>query len=470
MMRVLLMLILMTPGIAVADERILGIWLSDDQQLHLDILDGFKPNRGAVLAIENSTETKLGVWETNESATTMKIGWYGSEVTFRAHDRFEWNNRTFIKQQDIVEEELVSLKQDKVAFIDTLTKNIWLTSAEGRTSQFKSTFSMDSGVVETLSRDGDLEALNSWGMTSGILKIGSNVIIDARISRRYMIGVNGKDEFLVFRATSPTSMESRSDLANQRNEFLSLLVTDTWLQIYWGNYRDYNFRSVEGPLKGRRLTIEDGKLDGFSTWEYSPSTGALKIGSTEYIGGLVIGDTLALMDKNGDQTFYKRKAGGLGKSFSIADVRVHEINETRGSDLAVVLSGQFQKEAYYYSFEFKEDGRTGYVHEWRSVPFTITGHKLSVDLFRETEMVYEVEDIVLFDDRFALKRDATASRLRVKTQIEILEDVAMMEKQLEELGEEKLILRITDMNGERHDISLPISSLAEVTEIRLMTQ
>ena len=470
MLRILFVLLLMTPGIAFADDRVIGVWMNAEQNLRLDILDGFKSNRGVVLAIENGIETKLGNWETEDSTTTMRIGWRASPVTFWAPDTFEWNDRAFKKQQEISEEGVVSLRQDKAGFIDRLTGSVWLTSTEGRTALFKSTFSTDSGVVETLSKDDDLDALSAWGIASGVLKIGRNVIIEARASRNYMIGLNERDEFLVFRSSSPLSIGNRSDLATQRVEFLALLVTDAWQQVFYDEYRDYRFRPIEGPFKGRRLYVKDGNLESFSTWEYSPSTGALRIGRTEYIGGLVIGNTLALMEKDGDQTFYKRKPGGLGKSFTVADVKISEINETRGAELAATLSGQFQNESYLYSFEFNEDQRTGYVHKWRSDPFTITGHELAVDLFREAERVYEIEDIVLFDERFALKRDATASRLRSKTQREVVEDRTNMEKRLERLEEQNLILRITDIYGKRYDISLPLSSLAEVTEFQLITQ
>ena len=468
MLRLVFLLLLMVPGIARADDQIVGVWVNADQSLRLDILDGFKPNRGAVLAIENGTETDIGSWETRTSATTMQIGWRSSPVTFLAPDTFEWNHKAFKKQREIDEKDVLSLKQDKTGFVEKLTGTEWLTSTEGKRSIFKSTFSTDSGVVETLSKDGTLDALYSWGIASGILKIGSTVVIESRASENYLIGLNENDKFLIFRAVGSVNVESRADLAGQRAEFLGLLVTDAWQKVYYDGFRDYRFRPVEGPLMGRRLSFKDDRLETFSTWEYSPSTGALKIGRTEYIGGLMIGNTLALMEKDGEQTFYKRKQGGKGKSFSVADVHSHRINETKGSDLALILSGQFQKESYLYLFEFGEDNRTGFVHQWRSFPFTITGQKLATGLFREAAIVHEVEDVVLFDGRFALKRDATASRLRAKTDREILEDKENMEERLQELGQKTLILRVVDVGGDAHDIRLPFSSMKDVSEIQIL--
>ena len=247
MLRILLVLLLMIPGIAAADERILGVWVNADESIRLDVLDGFRPNRGAVLAIENGIETRIGNWETKGSIISMQIGWRSSPVTFWAPDTFEWRDTAYKKQREIAEEDVVLLKQDEAGFIDKLTGYVWLTSTEGRTSRFKSTFSTDSGVVETLSRDGDLAALNSWGVASGVLKVGRNVIIEARASQEYMIGINEKDDFVIFRATGLVSMPHRADLATKRAEFLTMLVTDTWQQVYFDTYRDYKFRPIE-PL------------------------------------------------------------------------------------------------------------------------------------------------------------------------------------------------------------------------------
>ena len=470
MLRILLVLFLMAPSIALADERIRGIWVNADDNIRLDILDGFKPNRGAILVIEDGTETSVGTWETTDSTTTLQIDWLSSPVTFWANDTFEWNNKGFKKQQEINEEDVILLRQDEAGFLHKLTSSVWLSSTEGQTSTFTSTFSTDSGVVEILSKEGGLDSLDSWGIASGVLKIGSEVIIAARASRGYITGLNERDNFVVFRSTDPVSPQTRADLANQRVEFLAQLVTDTWQQSFYGSYRDYKFRPIEGPFRGRRFYLVDDRLERFATWEYSPSTGAIKIGYTEYVGGLVIGNNLALLEEDGDQEFYRRKPGGIDKSFTVADVRTHAINETRGAEFAAILSGQFQKDSYLYSFEFNEDGRTGYMHEWRSQPFTITGHELAIELFREAENVFEVEDFVLFDDRFVLKRDATASRLRSKTQREILEDKVSMEERLQELGKTNLILRVRGVNGNSRDIVLPFSSLSEVSDIQIFAQ
>ena len=323
-----LLFLLIIPGIAVSNDNLVGVWENSETNMRLDILDGFKPNRGAVLTISNGTNTDIGIWEIRDSEIRLIIGYYNREVKNLDEDGFQWNGIPFKKQHEINEDEIIVLRRDESGFIDRLTGNVWLTSNEGRTSVFKSTFSIDSGVVETFSSEGELHSLESWGVSSGVLKIGGNVIVEARMSQSYMMGLDERDNFFVLKAISPLSVHSRTDLERQRFEFLKLLVTDVWQRTRYNEKRDYKFRPIEGPLKGRRVRLLNDKLEASDTWEYSPSTGALKIGYTEYIGGVVIDDTLALVVEDGDQTFYRRIPSGSGREFTVSDVRKTPINET----------------------------------------------------------------------------------------------------------------------------------------------
>ena len=472
MFQFLLLTLVLFTGVAFADDRIIGIW-EDEEGLRLDIFDGFKPNQGAVLSVDKDGETRIGSWETTGSETTLQIGWYSASVTFLDDESelFRWSEKIFKKQQGVSEDDIIVLKEDEVGFIDRLTENLWLTSREGRQSVFKSTFSTDSGVVETFSQTGDLEVFNAWGISSGVLKIGDTIIVEARVSKNYMIGQDHSDKFVILQAIRPVSSQGRTDLTKQHSEFLSELTTDIWQVVNYGHYTDHKFRPIEGPFQGRDIRVRNDNLLAAANWEYSPSTGALKIEYSEYVGGLVLGNTLALMDKNGEQVFYRRKLGGSGKTFSVSNVKTHKVNETRGSELANVLSGQFQNREYLYSFEFKDDNRTGFVHKWRSAPFTIAAHKLSNELIMQaTETIYAIEDFLLFDDHFILKRDASASRLRPKTEAEVVQDQKSMEEELQDIGRTKLVLRITDTGGKTKDIVLPFATIAEITSIQILQE
>lgn len=476
MARFVFLALMMVAGTVLADDRVIGAWENKDEGIRLDILDGFKPNRGAVLAIEQRGETRIGYWETTASGTKLVVRYDDGPVIFGGPETFSWQKKTFRKVQGITEDGVVALRQDEKGFIAGLVGSTWVTSGEQgeyRQLVFKSTFSPDSGVVETFSKAGKPTALGPWGISAGALKVGRTVILEARVSKNYMVGQNPQDKFIVFRAAESASPPNRIDLAQQRSEFLDALVTDSWRKYEYSWFRDHKFRPVEGPFKGRMIVLDDNKLVGGSNWEYSPSTGVLKIEHREYVGGMVLGGTLALVKKDGEQEFYRRTAGGASKTYTVSDVKVHKIDETHATELAEVLGGQFQQRKYLYSFEFGIDGRTGFIHEWRSVPFTVTAHKMSPNELVAplgTEIIYSVEDFVVFGDRRILKRDATASRLRPKTESEVLADQQAMEATIRELGRTRLILRVTQKNGDVRDITLPFSSLAEIKGLEILTR
>ena len=470
MLRVLVLSLLLLPNLVSANDQLIGVWQSAEGNTRLDILDGFKPNRGAVLSIESGSSTDIGSWETKELDTKLKLGWRTGVVRFRGSDSFEWENKIFNRSKDIIEDDVIVLKEDENAFVDRMSRSVWLTSTQGEHAIFKSTFSVDSGVLELYNDTGELKGLEPWGMSSGVLKIDDNVIVEARISENYLIGQDHRDKFVVFLATRDTTPQGRVELAKQREGFLSKLLTDTWQRTYYGGYYFYKFRNVEGPLKGRVLRSENDSFEGASVWEYSPSTGALRIGYTDYIGGLVVGNTLALLKDNGEQEFYQQRPDGPGRVFSMSDVTAHRVNETRVHDLKPILDGQFQLDDYLYSFEFKDGDRTGYVHKWRSVPLTVVGQQLSNEFLSKTEVVYSLEEYLIFDEGFALRRDATASRLRPKTDAEVAEDQQAMEKKIETLGETSLLLRITDVDGNSQEFTLPYRSMADIAGIQVISR
>ena len=470
MYRMIAFCLLLIPGLAMTDQRLLGVWENEEIGIRLDILDGFKPNKGVVLSIENGVETSMGSWETIDGIPNMVLGWTSDKVLIVDSDAFEWNDRIYRRKADIEEEGISLLKTDESEFIAKLTSQIWLTYDGSQiTTEFKSTFSPDSGVVGTFLHDGELKAQRAWGVSSGVLKIGSDVIIEARISARYMVGVTSSDRFFVFKSIGPLDSHVRIDMKKKREEFLSALLTDTWRTPSWGGWNYYKFRPIEGPLKGRRFWTEEDRFRGVDIWEYSPTTGALRIGGTEYIGGLVMGDALALLEKDGDQRFYQRKPGGPGRASSTSDVKTFLVSEAQ-RDLGDVLSGQFQFQGYLYNFEFNDDKRTGYVHRWLSDSFMVTGHTLKSETTPTVETIYTVEDFVVFGDSnsFALKRDATASRLRPKTESEVVQDQQAMEQMIRDIGRSRVVLRIMNTSGEKQDIVLPVASMAEIAHIEIV--
>ncbi len=139
----LFLALMMLTGTVFADDRLLGIWENKKEGMRLDILDGFKPNRGAILAIEQRGETRIGYWETTESGTKLEVSWKEGPVTFDGSELFVWREKIFRKVRGVTEDAVVALRQDQAGFVDGLLGNVWVTSGQlGEYKQlvFKSTF------------------------------------------------------------------------------------------------------------------------------------------------------------------------------------------------------------------------------------------------------------------------------------------------------------------------------------------
>ena len=105
----LFLALMMLTGTVFADDRLLGIWENKKEGMRLDILDGFKPNRGAILAIEQRGETRIGYWETTESGTKLEVSWKEGPVTFDGPELFVWREKIFRKVRGVTEDALLLL-------------------------------------------------------------------------------------------------------------------------------------------------------------------------------------------------------------------------------------------------------------------------------------------------------------------------------------------------------------------------
>ena len=223
-------------------------------------------------------------------------------------------------------------------------------------------------------------------------------------------------------------------------------------------------------MAGKRFSIINNRLFSNHSWEYSPATGALEIGGTEYVGALIVNETLALIDKSGDQTFYNRLKNGNMKRYTLGDVKTVSLSENSLQKVKEMLAPQFQRDDYFYSFEFKKDGRTGFTHKWRSTPFNITGETFETDLIGESENLFQVEDFVVFDDRATFKMDTSESRLKPKSDDEVATDVAK-QKSLKTSAQTKTVkVRMSTTSGETIDVALPVNNLSEITSISILTE
>lgn len=446
------------------------MWLDTENGMRLDILDGFKPNQGAVLVIRKLGDTSIGHWQLSNGEFVLKLNFSKRPVKFLSATQFSIRDQVFTRKEEFSDSQVVTLKGDESGFIQRLTSLRWTTSKEGGAAIFKSTFANDSGVAEFYDAKGKLQKLTTWGISSNVLRIGNTTLVEARASQTYLVGLSDRDRFTIYRASASLAPSVRTSLDKQRKAFLDALVTDAWSTVRFGNELKHRFRPVESELKGRLVTTKAGRLSNSAVWEYSPSSGALKIGHTDYVGGVLVGGTLALLRSNAKQVFYKRRAGGRGRKFTIADVTTLPIAENEASKIRALFQGQFQRGDYLYTFEFAKNNLNGFVHKFRSEPFTIAGQRISNDLVGRRKVAYAFEDLLALDEALVLKRDMRESRLRAKTDDEARTDMANAKKSVAAALTRTLVVRVRTRSGDTIDLPLPLSNFGQIAELQILAE
>ncbi|MDA8760181.1 hypothetical protein N9M89_01200 [Amylibacter sp.] len=456
-----------------ANSLFFGSWVDTESGDRVDILDGFKSGIGPILLIKNDGDVSLNEWKDADGKFTMSINYssYDASKDKTGNLLLKPSYGDTIVYTPVETDEAqsaINLKDNETGFLAALGEFKWLTSINGKTAIFKKTFSNDSGVVEF--RNGEeLDSLLSFGISSGVIKIGSDIIIEARITDKYFIGVNERDNFFVFKSLEKSPARISTDLKEEREKFFDKLLTGEWQSKTWGGNRIHKFRPIKGELAGKQFITYDDKLSAYTDWEYSPATGAIKIGFVEYINALIVNDTLAYIDEKGDQTFLNRAENSSEKRYTLGDVKTTATNENSLDKIAKMLSPQLQNGNNLYSFEFGADGRTGFTHEWRSDVFDITGETFSSDYLGNSDKLYQVEDFIIFNDAMVFKMDSSPSRLRTKSNDEVKKDAAEQEKLQGSAQESEVIVRVMTTDGKIQDVVLPVSSFKEISSISLLT-
>ncbi len=450
-----------------------GSWTSNDGAVQYEIIDGFRPNRGAVLVFEDGKDPVLGTWSLDDEIFTVRVGWTSGSVEFIDENTFLYRRTAYRRAESIEETNIVSIKHDEGGFVEQVLSSSWLDISSNETVVFRNTFAVDSGVKETFAPSGGFTSFESWGVGSGVWKIGSTVFIDARVSDQYLVGVQANDRYVVYKAQGKASDVERTQLKEEREQFLAALTTDSWYTT--SSFRSdtiYRFRPIESELKGKKISTRDNHLVSSRDWEYSLDKGSIKIGFTEYIGALLIGSTLAFVDSSGNQQFYRRVPHGENRRFTLSDVASLPLSETHADRIKSMLSGQFQKGDYVYTFEFSDDSLSGYVHKFVSQPFTITGNRFISSLLssRGDEQLWAVEDVVIFDRSDAFKRDSRRVRLAPLTD-EASEALHLQNLEAADAALEKqVIVRVRTKDGRTIDVNLPVSGFEEIADIFILVE
>jgi len=467
-----LILIAVAVSLSANEQKLTGVWESIDGKIRYDILDGFSPNKGVVIAYETGQESDLGSWVLSGDVYGMVVGWFSGTISFIEEDIIQYRNKVYKRIAVIDETGAISIKTDEQAFIEKLIGSTWLDDEENLSILFHRTFSLDAGVVEKFHVvKGNLDEFETWSIGSGVLKMGYETYVDARVSDKFLILLNQYDRFVVYEANGGSPLAARTDLQNQREAFLTALTTDAWYTV---DYTDvptiHRFRPIESELKGRVIETRDNVLGDWGVWEYSPQTGALEIDYSTYVGGLLIGETLALITSSGNQDFYRRLPGGAQRRFTLGDVTALASSETNVAKIAALLDGQFQSGDYLYRFEFNPDNLSGYVHTFDSQPFTITGNRMLNTLLGTTERLWAVEEVVIFDEDQLLRRDTRQSRLRPISDDEArelqIEDKAALQTNLNK----NVVVRVRTKDGQTYEMDFPVTDFSEIADLSLVVE
>ncbi len=458
-----------------SNEELFGSWKSDNG-IRIDIIDGFKPNIGPVIYWEDDELSEVRTWKINPNNKELSISW--SSGNFNILDdgnRMNWSNQIWTKIENIEMKNVIDVKQDPDAFINELTNYKWSSnSKKSDIKEFTKTFTSSEGIFSEFDSNNDLISISSWGIASGVMKIGDygGLYIEAKISDKFLLGVDDNDNFLVLYKGDVKETSERVSLKDSREQFLSSLTTGAWLQKGgWGPDTVFRYRPVEGDLKGRVFREQDNKLIATEVWEYSPSTGSFLQSYIEYTAGLNIGEIVVFVDTNGKQYPYYRDKSVEMKTFTLNDVKNIPITERLKDEISNTLNKQMSVGGGndFTLFEFNEDNRTGYFHEWVSSPFQITGQTLTIGEYNQFEQLYLVEDYVLFDENIGRKIDTRESRMKPKSNDEAIKDSIDAKQTLEEETTSSLKIKINLKDGSSTTIPIPVSSLNDLQSISVIT-
>jgi len=444
---------------------LLGTWKTGNSSL--EFIDGFNPKSGPVILV-NKKGIRLGTWFVKKEKLQITTGYFTENIEILEDSILKYSGDKYNRAGDYVEENIIKLKDNKASFIQDLTSIKWKNPSNNDRVLFKTTFSNDSGVQETYGIKDEVD-LGNWSVSKEILKIGSRLLIESRISSKYLIGVDSRDNFYLMQEDGkPTAVVKRS-LKEQRDAFFDDLLSGSWIGRGWDGDTVHKFRPITDELKGTCFGLLKGKLVSERSWEYSPASGGLELGHSKYNGAMTLGNTLVLLDGK-KQSFYSRNKNEEIKRYRKADVTVIDLNENSLTKIEKSLSGQFKRGENFVLFEFNGDKRTGFSHIFRSKPFIIEGATMKGGVSPDAEHLYLVEDFVLFDDREVLQRDASISRMKPKTDKEAEEDTKKDKEIINSSRKKNLLLRVSLSNGKSVEIPIPASTFGEILKMEVLSE
>ena len=472
--QIFLLIVIFSPGYTLANERFLGSWESSSgTKFH--IVNGFRSGLGPVLIQEPDGEIITTNWIDKGEKFQITYGWTDYNLSLISKENVLLTadyspNISLTRIEDPDENNQIDIKLQSEDFVDALVAREWITSLGDLV--FKSTFSEDSGVATTSTSAKPVGSVY-WAVSSDVLKFGDALLLEAKITNEYLVALDEYDNFVVFKSSSDAPSVQKTNLESDKDEFFNLLLSGEWYTEDYSEKSIYKFRPVFGDLSGILFQTQNDRLISDTTWEYSPSSGTLDLGYSQFSGAVIVNNTLAFKDVDGNQYFYNRYSEGLMKRFTLSDVATIPLNEFSVSKVKDTLNMQLQRGDYLHLFEFQDDGLKGFVHQFRSSEFEISGETMSNAFTNDANKLFKVEDFVIFDSDWGpitYKMDASESRLKPKSDSEAVTDAQKQELLKSTNLDKRLIVRIKSKDGTTVDVPLPIKDFGEIGTLTLVRE
>jgi len=457
-----------------AVEDYLGSWV-DDSGVKFHIVNGFKSGVGPVLI--QTPEGEIGTTSWTQDADVVKISYEWTDYVVSVPQQNKlllsadyYPDIQLSKIEESDQSDQIDIKQEYEAFIQKLVSKKWTTSYGDLV--FKSTFSKDSGVATPGSNDNSAVSIY-WAVSSDILKIDDTLLLEAKITDQYLVGLDQYDNFIVFKSAGVSPESTKINLDTEKNKFFDELLSGEWITSDYDGISVHRFRPVFGDLSGIIFTTKNGRLTSDIEWEYSPASGLVKIGYSAYDGALIVNDTLAFKSEDGSQYFYNRPLENSDKRYTLSDVTEIPLNEITIPKIQTLLNLQLQRGEFLHLFEFLDNGREGFVHKFKSSEFIISGETMSNEFTGNSSKLFGVEEFIVFDSEYGFttfKMDTSESRLKPKTDAEVESDFEKQEQLLSENLSKRLLVRIMHKDGTTIDVPLPINDFNEIGNLMIVRE
>lgn len=319
---------LLISSLVFADSPIAGSWKRVNKDEQIDFIDGFAPNRGALIMYKGGAPSSIKQWKIEDN----KISGIGCcDVTFTVfEDKLQLGDKlyTIVKQKEQLGTSIIDLKKDPDRFSKLLVDNYWSTPTKDDVFLFKKAFSTDSGFYSVTEKEG-VTSLGSWSLANGVLKKSDTIYVNARISNDLMLLLNKNDSIVLYRQSGKVPPLQTIELKESGEEFIKKLTSGRWkTPSLYSKPTFTKYRPVFGDLSGVEFKDSGENFSSSNEWEYSLDTGALKIGYTTYVNAQIQGDYLILLKKDGSTYKMVRPKDEEVKLFTVADVRHVEVTES----------------------------------------------------------------------------------------------------------------------------------------------